>query len=81
MYDFVKLRISDKSQIQTVLHLPFLEFRQTFSPSSGAVQEYPRKAQWKGGKIDVYAPDKLEISGSLHQSFTGSTNETVHKRL
>ena len=47
MYDYVKMRVNDLNQIDTILNNPKLEFHQSVNRSTSELFSFPQKAQFK----------------------------------
>lgn len=75
MYDYSKLHIKDIRQVNTIVHNPLLEFKQTFNKSTSEILEFPLIAKWENWDIKVFSHSFLEIRGSFHKFWNNGTNE------
>ncbi|GEO09491.1 hypothetical protein [Segetibacter aerophilus] len=75
MYDYVKLWVREKEQIDKILDNPLLSFKQLFSIDTGEVISYPITCTWNVFTLKLKSPTWLQITGSLHKYWNNGTNE------
>jgi len=76
MYDYWRLLIVDRQQIQTILNNPLFDFKQKFEKTTAELHEFPQEAKYKNWEIEAFSPTHLLIKGSIHKFYNGGTNET-----
>ena len=74
MVDYFKLWIEDLVQIIKIVSNPKFDFKHAVSKTTGEVEEYPLKCEWKGFVITMLSGTRLEIAGSIHKYWNGGTN-------
>lgn len=76
MYDYWRLRICDKEQIQVILKNPLFNFKMFYDKNTSELHSYPQIAKWKNWDIEVSSATNLLITGSIHKFYNGGTNES-----
>jgi hypothetical protein len=76
MYDYWRLLIVDRKQINTILNNPLFTFTQVFERNTSELYDFPQSAKWHNWEIDVFSPTHLLIKGSIHKYYNNGTNET-----
>ena len=67
MYDFIKIWIENKDQIQTVLDNPLLDFTQNILIDTGEIINYPIFCKWNVFTFKLMSATRLQMIGSLHK--------------
>jgi hypothetical protein len=75
MYDYWRLFIEDRDQIDRILNNPLFMFKQVFEKNTAEVYSFPQSAKWENWEIEVFSPTHLLIMGSIHKFYHG-TNAT-----
>src|SRR5205809_6302011 len=74
MYDYWRLFIEDREQIDEILNNPLFMFKQVFEKNTAEVYSFPQSAKWHNWEIRVFSPTHLVIMGSIHKFYNNGSN-------
>lgn len=75
MYDYLKMWIDNKKDIDSLLSHSLLSFTGMYKTDTGEVIEYPKFASWGGFEFKQFSQTRIQITGSLHKYWNNGTNE------
>ena len=75
MYDYLKMWIEYKEDIDSLLSHSLLSFTGLYKTDTGEVIEYPKVADWGGFEFKQFSQTRIQITGSLHKYWNNGTNE------
>src|SRR4051812_31536654 len=75
MYDFYKIWIQNREQINTIITNPLLSFKGYYELNTGQIIIYPICCKHGHFTFELKSPTWLQITGSLHKFWNKGTNE------